>query len=150
MIDGIMARLRSLWRGVRYRADVEAEMHVEVRFHVDARVEDLVRAGLSRREATRRARIEFGSFERHKDEARASRGLRPFDELAFSWLDVSLPRRERTTVACANVGARKKIQAKQTKWNVATTFHASRTGPSGAVACSRRRDHARFTASAAP
>ena len=90
MIAGLAARARSLWRGLTRRSDVEAEMHEEFRFHVDARVEDLVRAGFSRPEATRRASIEFGNFERYKDEARASRGLRPFDELAFSWLDVRL------------------------------------------------------------
>jgi putative ABC transport system permease protein len=90
MIDGIVARLRSLWRGLARRSDVEAEMHEEFRFHLDARVDDLVRGGLSRADAVRRAGIEFGSFQRFKDEARASRGLRLFDELAFSWLDVRL------------------------------------------------------------
>ena len=90
MIAGIIARARSIWRGLTLRSVVEAEMHEEFRFHVDARVDDLVRAGLPRTEALRRASIEFGSFERYKDEARASRGLRLFDELAFSWLDVTL------------------------------------------------------------
>lgn len=83
MIGSLVARARSLWRGLRHRSDVEAEMHEEFRFHVDARVEDLVGAGLSRAEAIRRASIEFGSFERYKDEARASRGLKLFDELAL-------------------------------------------------------------------
>jgi predicted permease len=87
---GVAARLRSIWRGLRHRADVEAEMQEEFRFHIDARIEDLMRLGLSRAEAVRRASIEFGSFERYKDEARASRGLRFFDEIAFSWLDVRL------------------------------------------------------------
>jgi predicted permease len=90
MIAGMVARARSLWRGLTRRSAVEAEMHEEFRFHVEARVDDLVRAGLSRAEATRRASIEFGNFERYKDEARASRGLRLFDELKFSWLDVRL------------------------------------------------------------
>jgi predicted permease len=90
MIDSVVARMRSLWRGLRHRSAVEAEMHEEFRFHVEARVDDLVHSGLTRVEAARRARIEFGSFERHKDEARAARGLRLFDELAFSWLDVRL------------------------------------------------------------
>ena len=90
MIAGIAARARSLWRGLTRRSDVEAEMQEEFRFHVDARVDDLVGTGVSRAEAVRRASIEFGSFERFKDEARASRGLRFFDELTFSWLDVRL------------------------------------------------------------
>jgi putative ABC transport system permease protein len=90
MIEGLLARARSLWRGLLHRSSVEAEMHDEFRFHIEARTEDMVRVGLSRAEAARRASIEFGSFERFKDEARASRGLKLFDELAFSWLDVRL------------------------------------------------------------
>jgi hypothetical protein len=73
MIDGIVARARLLWRGLTRRSNLEAEMHEEFRFHLDARVDDLVRAGLSRADAARRAGIEFGSFGRFKGEARASR-----------------------------------------------------------------------------
>ena len=45
---------------------------------------------LTQRAAARRARLEFGHILSHKDDARASRGLRWFDELSFSWLDVKL------------------------------------------------------------
>lgn len=38
----------------------------------------------------RRARIEFGGVEKHREEARTALGLSPFDEIAFSWLDVKL------------------------------------------------------------
>jgi putative ABC transport system permease protein len=103
MITGIAARVRSLWRGLTHRSDVEAEVHEEFRFHVDARVEDLIRTGLSRPEATRRANIEFGSFEHYKDEARAARGLRLFDELSFSWLDVRLAFRMLRRYPCLTV-----------------------------------------------
>ena len=86
----LAARLGSLWRGLRRRDRVEAEMSAEFRHHLELRTQDLVRQGLTPREAARRARIEFGHIERHKEDARAARGLRLFDQIAFSWLDVKL------------------------------------------------------------
>ena len=90
MIAGPVARLRSLWRGLRRRGDVEAEMAEEFRLHQELRAADLVRAGLPPAEAARQARLEFGSVEWYKDEARAARGLRAVDEIRVSWLDVKL------------------------------------------------------------
>jgi hypothetical protein len=90
MIGRVVARARSLWRGLSRRSTVEAEVDEEFRIHLEMRAEDLVRAGLSPEEARRRARIEFGGVERYKDEGRAARGLEVFDELRFSWLDVRL------------------------------------------------------------
>jgi len=90
MIAGGLARVRSLWQGVRQRDDVEAAMDEEFRLHQELRTEDLVRAGLSPAEAARRARLEFGSPERYKDEGRQSRGLRRVDQLRVSWLDFRL------------------------------------------------------------
>ncbi|MGH7529841.1 MAG: ABC transporter permease [Gemmatimonadales bacterium] len=90
MIAGFLARIRSLWRGARRRDDVEAEMDEEFRLHIELRAADLVRSGLAPDEAARRARLEFGHSESHKQEGRASRGLNPFDQLRVSWLDVKL------------------------------------------------------------
>jgi putative ABC transport system permease protein len=90
MLSESIARARSLWRGVRRRGDVEAEMTEEFRLHQELRAADLVRAGLAPAEAARQARLEFGCAELHKDEARAARGLRPVDGLRVSWLDVKL------------------------------------------------------------
>ncbi|HEU4631263.1 MAG TPA: permease prefix domain 1-containing protein, partial [Gemmatimonadaceae bacterium] len=84
------ARARSLWRSLRGRAAVDAEMAEEFRYHMELRAADLVRAGLAPADAARRARLEFGSTERYKHEGRASRGLAPFDVLHVSWLDVKL------------------------------------------------------------
>jgi hypothetical protein len=42
---------------------------------------DLVRNGVPEQEAMRRARVEFGGIESHKDAVRASLGLRAWDEL---------------------------------------------------------------------
>src|SRR5688500_2225197 len=90
MVRGLIARARSLWRGVRRREDVEAEMSDEVRLHQEMRAADLVRSGLTPAAAVRQARLEFGSTEMHKDEGRRSRGLRRIDDLRFSWLDFKL------------------------------------------------------------
>ncbi|MGH7577059.1 MAG: ABC transporter permease [Longimicrobiales bacterium] len=90
MISGVLARVRSFWRGLRRRAAVETEMVEEFRLHVDLRAQDLMRSGLTPAEALRRARGEFGNAERHKEEARAARGLHYFDGLRFSWLDFKL------------------------------------------------------------
>ena len=78
----LLARLRSLVDALFRRDRFETGMADEVRFHLEAYVEDLVRSGIPRDEAFRRARIEFGGVERVKDECRQARGLRLFDELA--------------------------------------------------------------------
>jgi predicted permease len=85
-----VARLRSLWRGLRRDRELEAEMADEFRAHIEMRADDLERSGVSREAALRQARIEFGSVPKYRDEARASRGLRWFDDLRISWLDVKL------------------------------------------------------------
>jgi predicted permease len=77
-----MRRLRSFWRSLSRRADVERQTADELTFHIEARATDLVsRHGISMAEAIRRARIEFGSVEKYKEEGRESRGLRLIDEL---------------------------------------------------------------------
>jgi MacB-like periplasmic core domain len=78
----VRAQLRSLWRNVFRRSQVEQEMSSEMQFHLDARADDLAkRDRLARVEALRQARIEFGSVDKYKDEVRASLGLRVVDEL---------------------------------------------------------------------
>lgn len=78
----LLARARSLAVALRRRERVEAEMDEEMRFHLDCRTEDLVRAGLAPAEARRRARLEFGPMESLKEARREARGLRLVDELA--------------------------------------------------------------------
>jgi len=60
---------------------MESEMDAELRFHVEARAEDLVRSGVPREEAMRRARIEFGGIERAKEECRDARGTNLIESL---------------------------------------------------------------------
>src|SRR6185437_7042041 len=57
------------------RSRVELEMDEELRTHIASRAEDLMRlAGLSRAEAERRARVEFGGYQKYKEEIRESLG----------------------------------------------------------------------------
>jgi predicted permease len=58
-------------------------MEAELRFHIESIAEDLVRSGVPQQEAMRRARIQFGGIESHKDAIRASLGLRLWDELGM-------------------------------------------------------------------
>jgi predicted permease len=68
------SRLRSWLRAILQRSRVEREMDAELRFHIEAYAEDLVRRGVAREEALRRARLEFGGVERAKEECRDARG----------------------------------------------------------------------------
>jgi predicted permease len=90
VIAGIIARARSLWSGIRRGDDVDAQMNEEFQLHMELRAADLVRAGMSPADAERRARVEFGGTYNYKEVGRESRGLRGFDALRFSWLDVKL------------------------------------------------------------
>jgi predicted permease len=76
----VQARLRSLLQGLLRRREVEQDMAEEIRFHLEERTEDLVRSGLPREEAARRARMELGSVDNVKADCRESRGLRVVDE----------------------------------------------------------------------
>src|SRR5260370_20301875 len=71
----------TLWRRFRSwlqtslrRSRMESEMDAELQFHIAAFAEDLVRSGVPRDEALRRARIEFGGIESTKEECREARG----------------------------------------------------------------------------
>ena len=54
---------------------MEREMEAELHFHVETRAEDLMREGVSRMEAMRKARMEFGGMDRAKEECRTARGV---------------------------------------------------------------------------
>ena len=63
------------------RSAFERDMDDEMRFHLENRTAVLVARGLAPGAAARQARLEFGSIEKQKDEARAGAGLRLFDEV---------------------------------------------------------------------
>ena len=78
----MFSRLRSFLATWIRRERFEDSLDEEVRFHLDAYAEDLVRSGVPGPEALRRARIHFGSVEGMKDGCRQARGLRLADEIA--------------------------------------------------------------------
>lgn len=65
-----LAYFRSLTTRFLHRVKIDRELEEEVRSHIELRAQDLERLGLDRREAERRARIEFGGAERIKEECR--------------------------------------------------------------------------------
>jgi hypothetical protein len=77
----LLAHLRSWLKWIVKPQRLENEMETEVRFHIESYAADLVRSGVSQQEAMRRAHIEFGGIESHKDAVRARLGLRLWGEL---------------------------------------------------------------------
>src|ERR1700693_3584 len=69
------SRIRSWARATIRRSDMETEMDAELHFHIETYAMDLVRNGVLREEAMRRARLEFGGVERTKEECRDARGV---------------------------------------------------------------------------
>src|SRR6185369_2024058 len=86
----LLARIRSLLRGIRRGDALNTDMDAEFRLHMELRAEDLMRAGSTPAEAARQARLEFGSAPSFTDRGRDARGLRAFDSLRFSMLDLKL------------------------------------------------------------
>ncbi len=78
----LWSRLRSWVRATLWPSRMESGMDAELKFHIEAYAEDLVRSGLPRQEAMRRARLEFGGIERAKEECREARGVTFFESLA--------------------------------------------------------------------
>lgn len=75
------AYLQSLKTKFFHREQLADEMDEEVRSHIEMRADDLVRSGIPRAEAERRARIEFGAAERVKEESYDALGGKFFDTL---------------------------------------------------------------------
>jgi predicted permease len=71
------------------RSRMNREMDEELRSHIQHRADDLERSGLVRPAAERQARIEFGSYERFKEEIREEAGGHFLEVLAqdlrFGW-----------------------------------------------------------------
>jgi predicted permease len=70
LLDSLRFRLTTLFR----RSQMNAELDEELQSHVQHRADDLERSGLSRADAQRRARIEFGGHVRYKEESREAAG----------------------------------------------------------------------------
>ena len=70
-------RLRSVFR----RDAVERELDDELRFHFEQQVSSYERRGLTHDAAVRQARLDFGTFDRAREEHRDARGVRLLDDL---------------------------------------------------------------------
>ncbi len=77
----LLASLRTVLIFVFRRQRAEREMEEELGLHLQNRADDLERQGLPRAEAERRARIEFGGYQRAKEECREALGTRWLGEL---------------------------------------------------------------------
>ena len=85
-LDSLRLRLTALFR----RSELNAEMDEELASHIQLRADDLERSGLSRAEAERRARVEFGGQEHYKEEIHQASGGGNFVETFFNDLRFSL------------------------------------------------------------
>jgi predicted permease len=70
LLDSIGSRIAALFQ----RSQINAEMDEELHSHIQLRADDLERSGLPRKEAERRARIEFGGREKYKEECQEALG----------------------------------------------------------------------------
>jgi len=78
MLSDLHIRLRSLFR----RARVEEELDDELRFHQEQQADKYMRAGMSREEALRRIRLDFGGIDQVKEDCRDARGVSLLESLA--------------------------------------------------------------------
>jgi predicted permease len=77
----VVAQPRSWVRAALGRERLEMEMEAELACHLENLTADLVRAGHSPADAARRAGVAMGPILMHKEEMRASLGLKWWDEL---------------------------------------------------------------------
>jgi putative ABC transport system permease protein len=82
MLEDLRYRLRSLLQS----KGEEEQLDVELRFHFDQEVEKHLKSGVSRTEALRRARGNFGGVEQVKEECRDARGVRLVENLRQDFL----------------------------------------------------------------
>jgi predicted permease len=70
----LFTSLRSFASTLFRRSRINVEMEEELRSHIEHCADDLERSGLPRAEADRRARVEFGGYERYREESHQARG----------------------------------------------------------------------------
>jgi predicted permease len=70
----VFSFLRSAAAALFHRSSLETEMDEELRAHMEDRTNDLERSGVPRAEAERRARLEFGGYQKCKEECREALG----------------------------------------------------------------------------
>ena len=77
MLAEWLRRLRSLARGGRE----DAEMHQELRFHLDMETQKNLAAGMDPREARRQAHLRLGAMTPIQEAVRDARGVRPLSDM---------------------------------------------------------------------
>lgn len=70
----ILDAMRAHWSELVHRSAMRGEIEEELRNHLQHRADDLERSGMSRAEAEREARLEFGGFEHYLEEAHEAQG----------------------------------------------------------------------------
>ncbi|MDR3699930.1 MAG: ABC transporter permease [Candidatus Sulfopaludibacter sp.] len=85
MFNGLFFRLRSLFRS----QTVESETEAELRFHREHQIEKYLRTGMTRDEALRQVRLDFGGLPQIREECRDARGVSFFEsivqDLRYGW-----------------------------------------------------------------
>jgi predicted permease len=76
-----LAKIRSITDKILHRSRMEEELEAELRSHIQHRADDLQRSGLNPAEAERRARIDFGGYQRYREESREAQGTLLFEIL---------------------------------------------------------------------
>jgi predicted permease len=76
-----LARFRSWLEIAFHRSRMESEMDAEMRFHIEAHAEELMRRGVPRAEALERSRLAFGGQAQVEEECRDARGSALLDAL---------------------------------------------------------------------
>ena len=71
MLSDLYIRVRSLFR----RAKVEEELDDELRFHMEKQAEKYMRAGMTRDQAQRQVRLDFGGVAQVRDDCHDARGV---------------------------------------------------------------------------
>jgi len=77
----LASRIATWWKAVTRPEQLSDEIDDELTFHIDAYANDLMRNGLTREEAFRRARVELGGLAAQKENCRTAWGTRAWDEL---------------------------------------------------------------------
>ncbi len=85
MGNGLLFRLRALFR----RNRVEEELDNELQFHLEEQVEKYVRSGMSREQAVRKVRMDFGGLTQIKENCREERSTdlleTSLQDLRYGW-----------------------------------------------------------------
>jgi predicted permease len=77
----LRSRVATWWKAI-FRPDaLDRQVAEELQFHIESYAEDLMRSGVPREEAFRRARAEFGSLAATRENSRQAWGTHFFDEL---------------------------------------------------------------------